>query len=100
MWRRVLVLSVILVKVICYWNLNSILFHNFAKLLLLCGYISGNNFDVLSCSETYLNSNVSSDGNNLKLKGYIQGGLNKKEIQQNLCNIFPIVIFNEFYFFA
>ena len=29
-----------------------------------------------------------------------QGCLNKKEIQVNLCNIFPILLFNEFYFFA
>ena len=28
-----------------------------------------------------------------------QGGLNKKEIQLNLCNMFSILIFNEFYFF-
>ena len=25
-----------------------------------------------------------------------QGGLNKKEIQLNLCNVFSIFIFNEF----
>ena len=29
-----------------------------------------------------------------------QGGLNKKEIQLNLCNIFSIFISNEFYLFA
>ena len=29
-----------------------------------------------------------------------QGGLNKKEIQLNLCNIFSIFIFNELYLFA
>ena len=29
-----------------------------------------------------------------------QGGLNKKEIQLNLCNIFSSLIFNEFHLFA
>ena len=29
-----------------------------------------------------------------------QGGLNKKKIQLNLCNIFSIFIFNELYLFA
>ena len=29
-----------------------------------------------------------------------QGGLNKKEIQLNLCNIFSIFMFNELYLFA
>ena len=28
-----------------------------------------------------------------------QGGLNKKEKQLNLCNIFSVLIYNEFYFF-
>ena len=31
---------------------------------------------------------------------YYQGGLNKKEIQLNLCNIFSIFIFNELYLFT
>ena len=31
---------------------------------------------------------------------YIQGGLNKKEIQLNLWNIFSVLIFNELHFFA
>ena len=30
----------------------------------------------------------------------IQRGLNKKEIYLNLCKIFSILIFNEFYLFA
>ena len=29
-----------------------------------------------------------------------QGGLNEKEIQLNLCNIFSILLFNKFYLFA
>ena len=32
--------------------------------------------------------------------GLNQGGLNKKEIQLNLCNIFSIFIFNELYLFS
>ena len=30
----------------------------------------------------------------------IQRGLNKKEIQLNLCNIFSFLIFNEFHLFS
>ena len=31
---------------------------------------------------------------------FTQGGLNKKEIQINLCNTFSIFIFNELYLFT
>ena len=34
------------------------------------------------------------------LKSFDQGGLNKKEIQLNLCNKFSILIFNEFHLFT
>ena len=33
-------------------------------------------------------------------KKCVQGGLNKKEIQLNLCNIFFIFIINELYLFT
>ena len=36
----------------------------------------------------------------LKVINLYHGGLNKKEIQLNLCNMFSILIFNEFILFA
>ena len=54
---------------ICRWNLNSIPAHNFQKLELLQGYISSNKVDILCLSETFLNSDISRDDNNLQLPG-------------------------------
>ena len=50
---------------IFHWNLNSIPAHNFQKLKLLQGYISSNKVDILCLSETFLNSDISCDDNNL-----------------------------------
>ena len=36
----------------------------------------------------------------IRYTGSSQRGLNKKEIQLNLCNIFSIFIFNELYLFT
>ena len=55
---------------ICHWNLNSISAHNFIKLSLLRAYISINKIDIICLSETYLDSNISSDNDNLELPGY------------------------------
>ena len=55
---------------ICQWNLNSIPAHNFQKLALLQGYISSSKVDILCLSETFLNSGISCDGNNLQLPGF------------------------------
>ena len=48
---------------ICHWNLNSISAHNFIKISLLreC---------VLTLSETYLDSSISSNNNNLTIPSY------------------------------
>ena len=55
---------------ICHWNLNSISPHNHIKLSLLRAYISINKIDIICLSETYLDSNISSDNDNLELPGY------------------------------
>ena len=52
---------------ICYWNLNCICAHNFIKLSPLCAYISINKIDVICLSETYLDSSIPSDDDNLEL---------------------------------
>ena len=54
---------------ICNWNLNSISAHNSIKISLLRAYISTHNFDILCLSETYLDSNISSNNNNLTIPG-------------------------------
>ena len=56
---------------ICYdGNLNSIPTHNFIKLPLLHAYISVNKFDIIYLSETFLDSSISSNGDNLEVPGY------------------------------
>ena len=42
----------------------------FTKDSLLSAYISVHNFDIISLSETYLNSRIPSDGESLKIPGY------------------------------
>ena len=40
------------------------------------------------------------DGESKRKRNIDQGGLNKKEIRLNLCTIFSVFVFNEFYLFA
>ena len=58
---------------IFHWNLNSISAHNFIKSSLLRAYISIDKIDIICLSETYLDSNISSDNDNLELPGYNLG---------------------------
>ena len=53
----------------CHWNLNSMSAHNFIKLSLLRADISVNKIDIICLSETYLDSSISSDNDNLELPG-------------------------------
>ena len=46
---------------ICHWNLNSISAHNYTKISLLTAYVLAYNFDIICLSETYLNSETSTD---------------------------------------
>ena len=55
---------------ICHWNLNSILAHMFTKVSLLSAYISVHKFDIICLSETYLNSEIPSNDENLEIAGY------------------------------
>ena len=55
---------------IYHWNLNSILTHNYFKLFLLKARMSVHKFDIICPSETYLDSTVPLDDENLVISGY------------------------------
>ena len=55
---------------ICHWNLNSISAHNSTKFFFLRAYISINKIGIICLSETYLDSSISSDNDNLELLVY------------------------------
>ena len=52
---------------ICHWNFNNIAEHNYIELALLRAYVSTHKFDVISVSETYLNSDTSTVDGNLEI---------------------------------
>ena len=53
---------------ICHWNLNSLLACNYNKFLLRA-YIAVHKFDVICLSETYLDSTVALEDENLEITG-------------------------------
>ena len=55
---------------ICHWNLNSITAHNFTKIVLLKVYLSIHKMDIVCLSETFLDSSISIDGDNLQIARY------------------------------
>ena len=55
---------------ICHWNLSSMTACNFEKINLLEAYNTINKFDVICLSESYLDSSIASDNDNLNIKGY------------------------------
>ena len=55
---------------VCYWNLNSISAHNFIKMSLLKTYTATYKLNVICLSETYLDSSISNDDDNLEIPGY------------------------------
>ena len=55
---------------ICHWNRNSIFVYNFAKIFLLKAYITIHRFNIICLSETYLDSSVPINNENLDIDGY------------------------------
>ena len=55
---------------ISHWNLKSLITLSFAKVSLLIGYVSVNKVDIVCLSETFLNSKILTDDENLKIPGY------------------------------
>ena len=64
-------LNLILAKVFlfCHWSLNSISAHNFIKIPQKT-YIATHRLDVICLLETYLDSSISNDDDNLETPGY------------------------------
>ena len=55
---------------ICHWNLNSIAAHNFIKIALLKAYLSVHKMDIVGLSETFLDSSIQTDDDNLQTMAY------------------------------
>ena len=55
---------------ICFWNLNSIMAHNFQKISSIIAYNSIHKYDLICLGETYLNSSITSDNQDLIIDGY------------------------------
>ena len=55
---------------ICHWNLGSTPAHNFIKVALLKAHLSVHETNVICLSETYLESFVPVDDDNLQILGY------------------------------
>ena len=55
---------------ICHWNLNSLTSHNCEKVNLLEAYNAVNKFDIICLSESFLDSSILTENNNLKINGY------------------------------
>ena len=55
---------------VCHWNLNSLTAHNFEKVNLLEAYNAVNKFDIICLSESFLDSSILTENNNLNINGY------------------------------
>ena len=54
----------------CHWNLSSMTAHNFEKINLLEACHTINKFDVIWLPESYLDSSIASENDNLNIKVY------------------------------
>ena len=55
---------------IYHWNLNSLTANNFEKVNPLEAYNAVNKFDIICLSESFLDSSILTENNNLKINGY------------------------------
>ena len=84
----------------CHWNLNSISAHMFIKVSHLSANISVHKFDIICLSETYLNSEIPSDDENLEIPEYNLVGENhpSKGKRGGVCvyytSLLPFKVFN------
>ena len=61
----------------CHWNLNGLAAHDFLKVSLMEAFITTRNFDIICLSETFLDSTVSQDDENIMINGYSLLGAEK-----------------------
>ena len=55
---------------LCHWNLNGIAANDFVKISLLAAFNAVHTFNIICVSETFLDSDYSSDDPRLSLQGY------------------------------
>ena len=56
--------------IFCHWDLNSIIAHGYAKVSLLKAYITARKMNIICLSETYFDSSIQPDNDNLEIPGY------------------------------
>ena len=54
----------------CHWNVNSLIAHNKLKVSLLEAYNTVHKYDFICISETYFDSSVESEDDDLRINGY------------------------------
>ena len=54
----------------CHWNLNGLAAHDFIKVPLIEAFISTHSFDILCLSETFLDSTIDLNDENINIDGY------------------------------
>ena len=54
----------------CHWNPNSITSHSYAKVSLLKACVTAHKMDIICLSETFLDSSIQSDNDNLEISEY------------------------------
>ena len=55
----------------CHWNLNGLAAHGFVKVPLIEAFITTHNFDIVCLSETFLDSTIPHDDENININGYL-----------------------------
>ena len=77
--------------------------HSFIKVALVKAYITIYNYDIICLSETYLDSSIPSDDNNLEIPGYglIEADYPSNRKRRGVCvyyrNLLPLKILDVFY---
>ena len=54
----------------CHWNLNRLAAHGFVKVPLIQAFITTHNFDIVYLAETFLDSTIPHDDENININGY------------------------------
>ena len=53
-----------------HWNLNRLAAHDFIKVPLVDAFITTSNFDIVCLSETFLDSTILNNNENIQMNGY------------------------------